>query len=105
MGERNLPAGSSFLEYLVAVPGGVGRQHRYLLADPPTPSGSGEPRETPRPVRGGGPRGQNDEHTGAMADPAVRAVALNGNGPGIVGVGTDAEAGAAATCSATPPPP
>lgn len=32
------------LEYLVAVPGGTGRQHRYLLADTP----AGAPRDTPR---------------------------------------------------------
>ncbi len=78
------------LEYLVAISGGVGRQHRYLLAEPPTPSSPREPRDTPRPVRDGGPRGGNDEHAGATADPAVGADALNGNGPGIVGVGTDA---------------
>ena len=80
------------LEYLVAVPGGVGRQHRYLLADPPESISLGEPRETPRPVRGGGPLGRNDQHTGATVNFAVRADAFNGDGPGMVGVGTGSEA-------------
>jgi hypothetical protein len=80
------------LEYLVVVPGGVGRQHRYLLADPPESISLGEPRETPRPVRDGGPRGGNGEHAGAMADPAVRANASDGDGRQIVGVGTGADA-------------
>jgi DNA primase len=71
------------LEYLVAVPGGAGRQHRYLLADPPGPG----PRETPRPVRGSGPRGRNGEHAGGTDDHAPDADALGAESPTVVAVG------------------
>jgi hypothetical protein len=70
------------LEYLVVVSGGVGRQHRYLLADPPAP------RETSRPVRDAGSRGRNGAHAGEFADPAPAAGAF-GAERGTVGVGVD----------------
>jgi len=76
------------LEYLGAVPGGVGRQHRYLLADPPEPIGLDEPRDTPRPMRDRRPRGGYGQHAGLTPDPAVCADALSGDGRRIVGVGT-----------------
>jgi DNA primase len=74
------------LEYLIAVPGGVGRQHRYLLADPPEPISVDEPRDTPRPARDHGPRGKNDEHAARTPDPAVCADASDGDARRIVGV-------------------
>jgi hypothetical protein len=77
------------LEYLIAVPGGAGRQHRYLLADEPP----GQPRDTPRPVRDHGPRGENGTHTGHLADPAVRTDALGDNGRKTIGVGVDPDRG------------
>jgi DNA primase len=70
------------LEYLVAVSGGVGRQHRYLLADPPPP------RDTPRPVRDGGPRGRQASHAGKTPDPAPTTAAFGAEGE-TVGVGAD----------------
>ena len=73
------------LEYLVAVPGGVGRQHRYLLADSPEM----EPRETPRQGRDLPPRGENSGHGAGTPDPAVGANASDGDGRRIVGVGAD----------------
>jgi DNA primase len=75
------------LEYLIAVPGGHGRQHRYLLADPPT----AEPRDTPRPVRDHGPRGENGTHAGHLADPAVDTNTYGEDRRATVGVGTGAE--------------
>ncbi|MCU1493589.1 MAG: dnaG [Acidimicrobiaceae bacterium] len=73
------------LEYLVAVPGGSGRQHRYLLADPPDPG----PRDTPRPVRDPDPRGENGTHAGRTGDPAVNADASNANSRPVVPVDVD----------------
>ncbi|MGH9307497.1 MAG: DNA primase [Acidimicrobiales bacterium] len=75
------------LEYLISVPGGPGRQHRYLLADPPTV----EPRDTPRPVRDHSSRGENGEHAGRTADPAVRTDAYVEDERATVPVGTGAE--------------
>jgi hypothetical protein len=75
------------LEYLISVPRGQGRQHRYLLADPPTV----EARDTPRPVRDDGSRGESGAHTGRMANPAVCADAYREDERATVGVGTGAE--------------
>jgi hypothetical protein len=75
------------LEYLIAVPGGQGRQHRYLLADPPTV----EPRDTPRPVSDDGSRGENGQHAGRTANPAVGIDAYGEDERATVGVGTGAE--------------
>lgn len=72
------------LEYLVAVPGGTGRQHRYQMADAPASA----PRDALRPVREGGPRGGNGTHAGETADPADR-IRASGDGRGFVGVGID----------------
>jgi DNA primase len=73
------------LEYLVAVPGGSGRQHRYLLADEPL----GRPRDTPRPVRDPHPRGQNRGHAGETDHPAVDADAYSAKCRTVVAVGVD----------------
>jgi DNA primase len=75
------------LEYLIALPGGPGRQHRYLLADPQTV----EPRDTPRPVRDNGSRGENGQHAGRTANPAVDTDALGDKEHATVGVGTGAD--------------
>jgi hypothetical protein len=77
------------LEYLVAVPGGSGRQHRYLVADDP----SGQPRDTPRPVRDPDPRGQNGTHAGGTPDPAIDANAYSANSRTVVAVGVDPDRG------------
>ena len=77
------------LEYLVAVPGGSGRQHRYLLADDPP----GQPRDTPRTVRDPDPRGQNGTYAGATDHFAVDADALGANGQTAVAVGVDPDRG------------
>jgi DNA primase len=69
------------LEYLVAVSAGVGRQHRYLLADPPPP------RETPRPVREGGSRGVEATHAARTVDPAVASRAFGDGEREAVSVG------------------
>jgi len=74
------------LEYLVAVSGGVGRQHRYLLADPP------RPRDTPRPVRAGGSRAPNATHAARIPDPAPAAGAF-GEERGTEGVGVGVDRG------------
>jgi hypothetical protein len=75
------------LEYLIALPGGQGRQHRYLLADPPET----EPRDTPRPVRHNNSRGESGVHAGRTADPAVDTDAYGEDERAIVGVVTGAK--------------
>jgi DNA primase len=77
------------LEYFIAVPGGSGRQHRYLLADEPL----GRPRDTPRPVRDPHPRGQNRGHAGDTRDPAVDADADSAHNRTVVAVGVDPDRG------------
>jgi hypothetical protein len=73
------------LEYLVAVPGGAGRQHRYHLVDLPP----AEPRDTPRPVREPGSRGEKPTHAGKTADLAPRTHAFGDDGLSVVAVGVD----------------
>ncbi|MFZ0666258.1 MAG: hypothetical protein WAM97_10910, partial [Acidimicrobiales bacterium] len=76
------------LEYLIAVPGGSGRQHRYLLADPP-----GQPRDTPRPVRDPDPRGENGPYAGGTGDLAVDGDASCAKDQTVVTVGVDPDRG------------
>lgn len=78
------------LEYLIAVPGGQGRQHRYLLADPPAAAGGqdSEPRETPRPVRDPRPRAENRPHAAETTDHAIPASASDVERK-ILGVGAE----------------
>jgi DNA primase len=77
------------LEYLIAVPGGSGRQHRYLLADEPP----GRPRDTPRAVRDLDPRGENRGQAGEMDDLAVDADAFSEKDQTVVAVGVDPDRG------------
>jgi len=79
------------LEYLVAVPGGSGRQHHYLLADDPP----GQPRDTPRTVRDPDPRGQNGTYAAGSDDLAVDADALSAKDRTVVAVGVDPDRGTA----------
>jgi hypothetical protein len=80
------------LEYLIAVPGGSGRQHRYLLADSPDPG----PRDTPRPVRDPAPRGENGAHAAGSDDLAVDADADSAHNRTVVAVGVDPDRGTSA---------
>jgi hypothetical protein len=73
------------LEYLMAVPGGPGRQHRYLLADVPP----GEPRDTPRPAREKTSRGENGSHAAKGDHPVVPADASSDDGRTVVAVGAN----------------
>jgi hypothetical protein len=73
------------LEYLMAVPGGPGRQHRYLLADAPP----GEPRDTPRPARDPASRGDNGSHAARTDHLAVPTDASGDHRPTVVAVGVD----------------
>jgi hypothetical protein len=77
------------LEYLVAVPGGSGRQHRYLLADDPP----GQPRDTPRTVRDPDPRGQNGTYASETDHFAVDADAVTSDDDRVVAVGVDPDRG------------
>ena len=75
------------LEYLVAVPGGAGRQHRYLLADPPDASDHDLARGTPRRVRDRRPRAENGTHAGGTEGPALDTDALSAGRQMVVAVG------------------
>lgn len=84
------------LEYLLAVPGGPGRQHCYLLADALVPRDEAEPREprgTPRGGRDPESRGGTASCAGATGDPAPEADADRPNGHESVHVGADAGRG------------
>jgi hypothetical protein len=75
------------LEYLVAVPGGAGRQHRYMLADPPDASDHDLARGTPRPARDCRPRSENGPHAGGTEGPALDADASGAGRQMVVAVG------------------